>query len=118
MKMETGSVCDSALGGYSWMEQCPVKRDSTAFLRYSLSFSSALRSRDNLLLTMHYNVSLWISGRLVRMDCAILFPCLFRDLPKSKDMVNTRSPFEEANSLFKEGVLQDGGYAFLYDLAK
>ena len=80
------------------MEQGPVKRDSTAFLRYSLSFSSALKSRDNLLLKMHYNVSLWISGRLVCMDCAIPFPRLFRDLPKSKDVVNTTSSsFEEAN---------------------
>lgn len=33
-------------------------------------------------------------------------------------MVNTRSPFAEANSLFKNGVLQGEGYAMLYDLTE
>lgn len=37
---------------------------------------------------------------------------------KDKDVVNTRSPFAEANSLFKNGVLQGEGYAMLYDLTE
>ena len=52
------------------------------------------------------------------MDCAVPFPRLFRDLPKSKDVVNTRSPFEEANSLFANGVLQGEDYAMLHDLTE
>lgn len=33
-------------------------------------------------------------------------------------MVTKRSPYAEVNSLFKNGVLQGGGYAFLYDLTE
>ena len=52
------------------------------------------------------------------MDCAVPFPRLFRDLPKSKDVVNTRSPFEEGNSLFANGVFQGEDYAMLHDLTE
>ena len=50
------------------------------------------------------------------MDCVAPFPRLFGDLPKSDDVVNTRSPFEEAYLLFKNGVLQGGGYAFFGEI--
>ena len=52
----------------------------------------------------------------VGMNCAVPFSCLFRDLPKGKDVVTTSCPFAEANSLFMNGVLQSRGYALLYEL--
>ena len=52
----------------------------------------------------------------VGMNCAVPFSCLFRDLPKGKDVVATSCPFAEANSLFMNGVLQSRGYALLYEL--